>query len=314
MTPSLLFPLALVGTAVASFIYVLASRLEDRQVVRNSLKSLDGYDLEAHGGNVREGQLMVPLHERAIAPALSKITDLGRKFTPTGYADKIRRKFVLAGVQSPESVDRFIASKTVMIPLGVVGFFAILVFHPLSLTGILQLVTALLWLVVLSFGPDLWLNRRVEDRRTAIMRAMPDTLDLLTISVEAGLGFEQALDRVIDASPGPLSDEFARMLGETRAGASRADSMRAMDERCDMPEIRSFVLAIIQAETFGVSIGRVLRAQSEEMRIKRRQIAQEKAQKAPVKMLIPMVFCIFPALFVVILGPAAMNIMTQMGN
>src|SRR5205807_1632811 len=162
----------------------------------------------------------------------------------------------------------------------------------LPLTGKLPLVVFAFLTMASVVGPDAILNRKMEERQEIIRKRLPDILDLLTISVEAGLGFDQALDRTVSAVPGPMSDEFARMLGETRAGASRADAMRAMDERIDVAEVRSFVLAILQADTFGISIGRVLRAQAEEMRIKRRQLAQERALKAPVKMLFPMVFCI----------------------
>lgn len=308
MSLSLMLPLLMVVAAVGGVIFAILSGVEEKQVVRESLRTLDGYDLEPGSGpNMRSQALAESLGKRAIVPAMTKVVELGRRLTPLGYVDKIRQKFVIAGIQTPDSVDRFIAAKSVLVPLGVLVGLGNLVFG-FVLSGLMGLVASVVFGGAIAFGPDVWLNRKVEDRQTGILRSLPDVLDLLTISVEAGLGFEQALDRVVNSVPGPLSDEFARMLGESRSGASRADAMRALDERCQIPELRSFVLAIVQADQFGVSIGRVLRAQSEEMRIKRRQLAQEKAQKAPVKMLIPMVFCIFPALFCVVLGPAAINI------
>jgi len=160
------------------------------------------------------------------------------------------------------------------------------------------------------FGPNAWLQRKIDDRAHTMLRALPDVLDLLVISVEAGLGFDSALSRVVATVPGPLSEEFFRMLQETRVGVSRRDAMRHLMDRTDLDELRSFMLAMIQAEAFGVTIARVLRVQADEMRVKRRQRAQEKAFAAPVKLVFPLVFCIFPALFIVLLGPAAIQIGT----
>ena len=298
----LIIALAGVAGALGLIVFTVLSGAEEKAVVRNSLRQLDGYEVDS----VRDQELLIPFHQRAILPILQGLTRLGGKYTPVGYVDTVRQKFIHAGEASPDAVDRFLAVRVATVVAIPLWFVFVLAFVPVE--GMLRIAMLGLGGVGLLLGPDAVINRRVEARQHDMQRTLPDILDLLTISVEAGLGFEQAIDRTIGSVPGPLSDEFSRMLGELRAGSSRADAMRAMDERSGVPEVKSFVLAILQADTFGVSIGRVLRAQADEMRIKRRQLAQEKAQKAPVKMLIPMVFCIFPALFVVVLGPAGINI------
>ena len=282
-------------------IFVLGSSAEERSTVRASLRQLEGYEVD----NVREQELLKPMRERTVAPVVGVLSGIGNRFTPEGYKEKTRLRFMAAGYRDQDTVDRFFALRLVLFAMVPVAWW--LIYGVVALTGMTGLAAAVLLSVALVLGPDAIVNRRVEERQMAIRRALPDVLDLLVISVEAGLGFEQALDRTVAAVPGPLTEEFARMLGEVRAGATRANAMRAMERRCDVPELRSFVLAILQADTFGVSIGRVLRAQADEMRIKRRQLAQERAQKAPVKMLIPMVFCVFPALFVVVIGPAVIS-------
>jgi tight adherence protein C len=289
-----------IGAAIGLVIFAFGAQADERSIVRSSLRQLEGYEVE----NVRDQELLNPLRERAVGPALQSLTDLGRRFTPVGYVDKVRMKFVYAGEPNADAVDRYLATQVLGIAVAVV----VSIFALVTMTGLFRLSVVVLVLLLGVLGPSATLNRKVADRKHQLRIKLPDILDLLTISVEAGLGFEQALDRTVSAVPGPLSEEFARMLGEVRAGSTRADAMRALEVRCNVPEVRSFVLAILQADTFGVSIGRVLRAQADEMRVKRRQMAQEQAQKAPVKMLIPMVFCIFPALFVIVLGPAIINI------
>ena len=294
--------LGLLALSIGVGLWTVLSSADEKATVRASLRQLDGYEVD----NVRDQELLKPMKERTVAPIMERLVAIGKRFTPDGYSDKVRTRLTASGNSSPDAVDRFIAIKVVGIALTPISL--ILVFGVVGMGGMKGLLVAGLLAAVMVYGPDAILNRRVEERQREIQQMLPDVLDLLVISVEAGLGFEQALDRTVGSVPGALTQEFGRMLGEVRAGASRANAMRAMEKRTDVPELRSFVLAILQADTFGVSIGRVLRAQADEMRIKRRQMAQEKAQKAPVKMMIPMVFCVFHALFVVVIGPAIINI------
>jgi tight adherence protein C len=283
--------------------YAAVIKADQRVSVRAARARLADYEAPS---DTRDEALTEPFSTRVIEPAAVFIASVARAALPDTYVTKIERKLVTAGRGQPEEADRF------------------LVFHVLSIVAV-----PILWIVSWKFtsvrgvdllamwglialagvvGPDAWLNRAVADRQLTIRKKLPDVLDLLTISVEAGLGFEQALARAVTMVPGPLSEEFARMLGEMRAGSSRSDALTGLDTRTGVREVRSFVLALKQADTFGVSIGSILRNQAADMRIRRHQLAQEEAQKAPVKMLFPMVFCIMPALFVITAGPAFLSI------
>lgn len=260
---------------------------------------------------VRDDELAKPLAQRTIGPIVLKLSGFLKRFTPVGYLDKKQHQLMLAG--SPGNLD---APALVVIKLLGTGLGLILSFLIVDYGGsTTQRIVLFVFPVVLGFfGPDAWLSRKVEERRLAMQRALPDLLDLMVISVEAGLGFDSALSRVVATVPGPLSEEFFRMLQETRVGVSRRDAMRHLMDRTDLDELRSFLLAMIQAEAFGVTIANVLRVQADEMRTKRRQRAQEKAFAAPVKMVFPLVFCIFPALFIVLLGPAGIQITEAFAN
>lgn len=294
-----------IGAAVMIVVIVVGNQLQDRSVVRSSLRQIEGgFETETQ----RDEELLAPLAQRAFGPVIDKLVQAGRRYSPSGYIDSVKVKLSNAGQTDPAAVDRHLLFRVLglaAVPFVVLAFW---VFNVVPLGGIVKLGAFLIVIAVLVKGADISLDRRVETRQTEMLLALPDVLDLLTISVEAGLGFEQALDRVVGAMPGELANEFSRYLGETAAGASRADALKALDERIGLPEVRAFVMALLQADKFGVSIGQVLRAQADDMRIRRRQAAQERAMKAPVKMLLPMVFCIFPLLFVVVIGPAVINI------
>ncbi len=303
----LLLPIGGLVMSLMLLAFAGVDRVRDRAQVHSSLRVLEGYDVV---DNERDRELSEPLRVRLLGPVREMLVRLGRRYTPAGYVESTRKKLSSLGYHGDRSMDRFLAFRVATIVAA--PFAAILGMFVLPLDGKLPALITLALCTALSIGPDAVLSRKVGERQAKIERSLPDILDLLTISVEAGLGFEQALDRTITSVPGPLSEEFARMLGEVRTGAGRATAMRALEQRVGVEDVSAFALAIVQADTFGVSIGRVLRAQAEEMRMKRRQLAQVKAQKAPVKMMIPMVFCIFPSLFVVVLGPAAINIMQSL--
>jgi tight adherence protein C len=243
--------------------------------------------------------------DRVINPVAAGIARLGRSLSPPGYVDSVKRRLTIAGNDTQVGLDRFLAGRLATVALVPVAFILV---ELASIPKFYRLLAFLLVTIVLLLGPEASLSRRAEDRQERIRRDLPALVDLLLISVEAGLGFDQALTRAVISLPGPLSEEFARFLGEVRMGGERTESLEDIDERTDVAELRSFLMALIQAERFGVSIGSILRSQAGDIRVSQRQHIQELAQKAPVKMLFPLVFCVLPALFIVVIGPAGIQL------
>jgi tight adherence protein C len=249
--------------------------------------------------------------ERAVAPMVQGIGRIVIRFTPSGWVGNAQHKLILAGWADRMDGNTWAAVRIISM---VGSFFLWLLVQSLVEGTTMRIVVFGVCAFIGYFGPVAMLNNRIDKRRKAMEKELPDVIDLLVISVEAGLGFDAALGRVVQNVPGEISREFSRTLQETRVGVSRTDALRNLTERTDVDDLNTFVLALIQADQFGVSIARVLRVQAEEMRIRRRQRAQERAFKAPVKLVFPLVLFIFPALFVVILGPAAISIMDSING
>jgi tight adherence protein C len=250
-----------------------------------------------------------PFADRVLEPLRARALKLGRRLIGADTAERLRRKLDHAGNPPGLTVDRIISGKVLCAGLGMGGgAVAGMFFHVHLVTGV---VLALIGLVIGFFGPDLYLYQRTYNRAEMLRREMPDAVDLMTISVEAGLGFDAAVQQVARNTEGPLSEEFARMLREMQLGQGRGEALRGLADRTSLDEVRSFVSAMVQADSFGIPIAQVLRVQSGEMRVKRRQRAEEKAQQVPVKMTVPLIFCILPTLFIMILGPAALQIMDK---
>lgn len=272
------------------------------------LKSLE---LEDDTTDEFELLLAQPFLSRVVRPIASGVLSIFGSLLPRNYRERVHMQLIHAGMQGQFRAEEIIS-------LRVLGAAAGLILALINLaTGTIGGGTALVLLVVLPVVgaqlPKSWLDRKVEERREAILRDLPDTLDLLAISVEAGVGFEGALGVVCDNFSSPLADEFARTLREMELGLPRREALQNLKKRTEVPELSNFVLTLTQADALGMPVGRVLKTAAGEMRTKRQQWAREKAAKLPVKILFPLVFCIFPAIFVVLLGPAASDITGAFG-
>jgi tight adherence protein C len=285
--------IALVAVGLALF-------LEERRVQERL------FQYASRGVSLSDLEMERSLWQRVFAPAFARLTRKIASLAPQAMLARTRRHLELAGHPLGLRALDFVGLR-VFLGLGT-GVASLLFLGAVGIEFGRAFVLAFLLGALGFMLPVLWLGSKVKQRKQEILRALPDALDLLTISVEAGLGFDAALAKVTEKWDNALTREFARVLAEIRVGKLRREALRDMAERVEVPELKSFVAAIVQADQLGVSIGRVLHVQAAQMRLRRRQRAEEIARQAPVKMLLPLVFLIFPALFLVLLGPAFISI------
>ncbi|NMB12053.1 MAG: type II secretion system F family protein [Firmicutes bacterium] len=297
--------LGAIALSVAVAVYLLGIAIyEPRERVEQRLDQVFRRSAQVASVPVPED----PFLQRAILPLLTNMSRWVIRITPIGWRNSLRHKLILAGNPGGLETGQFLA----LYSLTIIAF----TLSPFLLTrGTDQQM--LFAAVGLGFGlliPDFWLKGRIQTRQGAMRKALPSFLDLLTVSVEAGLGFDAALARVTSREEGPLAEEFQRVLQEIRMGKPRRDALKDLGNRTEVKELSGFVAALVQADQLGVSIGNVLRVQAQQMRRSRRQRAEEAAMKAPIKMLFPLVFFIFPSLFIVLLGPAVIQMVETFGQ
>jgi tight adherence protein C len=294
--------IVVVGLAIVLIVIGFSAR-DPRESLQSRLAEYSARDQIV---SLEEIELSMPFTERVIAPMVHSIAEFVKRFTPERTLENTRHKLDLAGNPQNWSPAEFFGVRAIAaVVLGGLIFF-LLAFVTRSDFGTVAGMT-LVFAALGFFLPALWLGSKIRSRQSNIIKSMPDALDLLTVCVEAGLAFDQAMKKVAEKWQNELSLAFARVLQEIQLGRLRREALRDMANRIEVSDMTSFVAAIIQAETLGVSMAKILRIQSDQMRLRRRQRAEEKAHQASVKMLIPMVFLIFPSIWVVLLGPAVLQ-------
>jgi tight adherence protein C len=304
---------ALVALLVGAGVFLLSVGLLQVAGARGTAASLLFLRDEAEG-QVDEfrARLRAPLSERLATGVGASLADLMRRVTPSSIRAELDHRLLLAGLEGGLDPTLVYLAKAVAAGLFGLGFalLPVLVGAP----GFWSLPGGVLGVMFGFVAPDLLLSMRADARQGSIRRALPEALDLMAISVQAGVGLEQAVAIVTERLPGPLGEELSRFLHEVQLGFSRREALVSLRERTSCPELATFILALLQADALGIAIGDVLKTQAAEIRAKRRQLARERAAKAPVRLLFPLIFGILPSLFVVILGPAAIQIVTRIGS
>jgi tight adherence protein C len=305
MTPLLMLIIGVGGIFAAIFVSLAAVGVFTNEA-RGVSKSLAVVEAFSAAPEAMQKELEPSFNDRVLAPLLDRSIRIGKRITPSDFADRIRKKLDVAGNPPGWTVERVQALKFVGLVGGALAFLVIGVLLGQTVAPLIAFAAA--GGVAGYFGPNMYLYQKGADRTTAMQKALPDALDLLTISVEAGLGFDSALAQVARNTEGPLAQEFGRVLQEMQIGLGRSNALRALGDRTPLTELRSFASAMVQADAFGIPVAQVLRVQSSEIRLKRRQRAEELAQKIPVKILLPLMLCILPCLFVVVIGPAVISV------
>jgi tight adherence protein C len=275
---------------------------DSKEQVLASLDRLDSYDPAAY----RRAELSRPASERLLLPAVMRLSAVARAITPTTRIKKLEQKIETAGRPWNLDVNTLLVLKFVSLA---VGLIVLIVLASLQLLPWIWFIVLAVAVVLLTYYlPDLVLLQALDTRKKQITRALPDFLDLLTMTVEAGLGLDSALAKIAERLRGPLKEEILITLQQIRMGKARPVALREFSERCKVEDLTNFVSAVIQSQQLGIALGQVLRIQAEQIRTIHRQRIEERAQKAPVKLLVPLILCIFPGMFVVIVGPAVIQI------